>query len=70
MSETGFDETPEVTGALLEEFAQSRLPQHRRRLLRHHAGAHRARSRERRGAPTGRAARHEPLFTPLRREPP
>ena len=55
MSETGFDETPEVTGALLEEFAQSGLPQHRRRLLRHHAGAHR---RDRRGvwASTGRAA--------------
>ena len=42
MSETGFDETPEVTGALIEEFAQGRLPQHRRRLLRHDARAHRA----------------------------
>ena len=41
MSETGFDETPEITGSLLEEFAKSGLPEHRRRLLRHDAGAHR-----------------------------
>jgi hypothetical protein len=42
MSDTGFDETPDVTGSLMEGLRQGRLPEHRRRLLRHHAGAHRA----------------------------
>ena len=59
MSETGFDETPEVTGALMEEFAQSRLPQHRRRLLRHHARAHRADRRARRPLPAALPARRD-----------
>ncbi len=40
MSETGFDETPEVTGALMEELRAKRLPEHRRRLLWHDAGTH------------------------------
>ena len=44
MSDTGFDETPDVTSSLLQEFADSRLRQHRRRLLRHHARPYRARS--------------------------
>ena len=40
-SRTGYDETPEQTGVhLLREFATERLRQHRRRLLRHDAGAH------------------------------
>ena len=38
----GYDQTPEETAALLGEFAGARAGQHRRRLLRHHAGAHRA----------------------------
>ena len=57
MSETGFDETPEITAGLLEEFADVGLPQHRRRLLRHHARAHRADRRARRPVPAARAAR-------------
>ena len=64
MSETGFDETPEVTGALLEEFAQARLPQHRRRLLRHHAGRTSREIAHRVGAYRPRS-RRDPLFTPL-----
>ena len=47
----GFDETPEITSALLGEFAQRRPRQRRRRLLRHDAGAHpadRGRGRRRR----------------------
>ena len=51
MSETGFDETPEITGGLMEEFAQGGLPQHRRRLLRHHARAHRGDRAARRPLP-------------------
>ena len=47
LSETGYDETPEHTAACSSEFAQTGLPQHRRRLLRHDAGAH---PRDRRSA--------------------
>ena len=57
MSETGFDETPEVTGGLMEEFAQRRLPQHRRRLLRHDARAHRRDRAPRRRLPAAHSAR-------------
>jgi len=63
MSETGFDETPEVTGSLLEEFARAGFlniaggccgttPQHIREIARR-LGAYRPRTR------------HDPLFTPL-----
>jgi 5-methyltetrahydrofolate--homocysteine methyltransferase len=63
MSETGFDETPEVTGALLEEFARAGFlniaggccgttPAHIREIAQRLA-AYRPRSR------------HDPLFTPL-----
>ncbi|MBL8326071.1 MAG: homocysteine S-methyltransferase family protein, partial [Rubrivivax sp.] len=63
MSETGFDETPEVTGALLEDFARSGFlniaggccgttPEHIAEIARR-VGAYRPR------------ARHDPLFTPL-----
>ena len=40
MAETGFDETADVTSALLKEFAVSGLCQHRRWLLRNDAGSH------------------------------
>ena len=64
MSETGFDETPEVTGALLEEFARAGFlniaggccgttPAHIREIAQRVA-AYRPRSRR------------DPLFTPLR----
>ena len=36
-----YDESPEFMAELLGEFADGRPRQHRRRLLRHHAGAHR-----------------------------
>ena len=36
----GFDETPEMMARTLGEFAAQRLAEHRRRLLRHDAGAH------------------------------
>ncbi len=62
MSETGFDETPEITGRLVEDFATRRLPEHRRRLLRHHAGAHR-RDRPAGRAATSRAAGTAALFS-------
>jgi len=63
MSETGFDETPEVTGSLLEEFARAGFlniaggccgttPQHIAEIARR-LGAYRPRSRR------------DPLFTPL-----
>ena len=42
-----YDEQPAETGELLQDFADQRLRQHRRRLLRHDARSHRARSRER-----------------------
>ena len=42
MSETGFDETPEITGRPARRIRAGRFPEHRRRLLRHHAGPHRA----------------------------
>ena len=56
MSETGFDETPDVTGALMEEFA-ARAPEHRGRLLRHHARAHRRDRAPRRRLPAAHAPR-------------
>ncbi len=37
----GYDQTPEQTGVLMGEFAAGRDREHRRRLLRHHPGAHR-----------------------------
>ena len=37
---TGFPETPEIAGAAAARVGGERLAQHRRRLLRHHAGAH------------------------------
>jgi 5-methyltetrahydrofolate--homocysteine methyltransferase len=63
LRETGFDETPEVTGSLLEEFARAGFlniaggccgttPQHIREIARR-LGAYRPRTR------------HDPLFTPL-----
>jgi 5-methyltetrahydrofolate--homocysteine methyltransferase len=63
MSETGFDETPQVTGTLLEEFARSGFlnlaggccgttPEHIAEIARR-VSAYRPR------------ARHDPLFTPL-----
>ncbi len=36
----GYDETPETTSGLLGEFARGGSGEHRRRVLRHHAGAH------------------------------
>ena len=42
-----YDELPEETGALLREFADQRLRQHHRRLLRHDAGSHSRRLRRR-----------------------
>jgi hypothetical protein len=41
MSETGFDETPAGHRRADGRVRQERLPEHRRRLLRHHARAHR-----------------------------
>ena len=60
-----YDEQPAETGALLREFADQRLRQHRRRLLRHDAGAHRARSRRRSRAWPPRPRRHaaQPVAT-------
>ena len=55
MSETGFDETPDVTVGPARGVRASRLPQHRRRLLRHHARAHRADRRARRPLRAARA---------------
>ena len=49
----GYDETPEVTSALLREFARGGLPEHRRQLLRLDPGAH---ARDRRGCARARAA--------------
>ena len=48
MSETGFDETPEITVRPARGVREVGLPQHRRRLLRHDARAHRADRRARR----------------------
>ena len=46
-----YDEQPTETGGYLREFADQRLRQHRRRLLRHDAGSHRGdRERRRRAA--------------------
>ena len=41
-----YDEQPADTGGYLREFADERLRQHRRRLLRHDAGPHPRRSRK------------------------
>jgi 5-methyltetrahydrofolate--homocysteine methyltransferase len=41
MSDTGFDETPEVTSRLLKGVCRAGAGEHRRRLLRDHAGAYR-----------------------------
>ena len=35
-----YDQLPDETGQLLRDFVAERLRQHRRRLLRHHAGSH------------------------------
>ena len=55
MSDTGFDETPDVTSGLLKEFAQGGSREYRGRLLRHDAGAHRG---DREGARRSEAARN------------
>ena len=57
MSETGFDETPEVTGSLMEEFARSGFLNIAGRLLRHHARAHRRDRAARVSLPPARPAR-------------
>ena len=49
-----YDESPEAMARQLEEFAARRARQHRRRLLRHDAGAH---PRDRRGRRRQSAAR-------------
>ena len=41
MSDTGFDETPEVTSRLVHEFAAEGTGEHRGGVLRHHARPHR-----------------------------
>ena len=51
-----YDEQPAETGGYLREFADQRLRQHRRRLLRHDAGSHRG---DRRRA--WKACRREPF---------
>ena len=51
---------PEETAELLGEFAARRPGQHRRRLLRHHPGAHRADRRGGRGTSPPRADRRRP----------
>ena len=48
-----YDEQPADTGGYLREFADERLREHRRRLLRHDAGAHR---RDREGGRRGSSA--------------
>ena len=50
---TGFPETPETLAPQFAEWARERLAEHRRRLLRHHAGAYQSdrRSRARPAAP-------------------
>ena len=52
-----YDETPEYMARLIGEFAGSRPRQHRRRLLRHHAGPYRGDCRGRRPAQAARRAR-------------
>ena len=65
-----YDEQPEETAAILREFAAERPRQHRRRLLRHDAGSHRARSRapstgcRRAPRPAAPADRAHPLRRP------
>ena len=61
------DEQPEDTSRFLGEFARGRSREHRRRLLRHDAGARpadRGRGRRRRAARRSRAARRDPLQRP------
>ena len=63
-AETGYDETPEQTACLLARVRAERLPQHRRRLLRHDARAHQG---DRRGAAAAsRRARCRRSSTALR----
>ncbi len=50
-----YDETPDQTAAVLAEFAERRLPQPRRRVLRHHARPHRGHRRRGRGQGPSRA---------------
>ena len=60
----GYDETPEITAALLREFAEAGPPEHRRQLLRLDAGPHRG--DRGRGA---RASRRVPCRTRRRAAP-
>ena len=52
-----YDESPEYMARLIGEFARGRPRQHRRRLLRHHAGPYRGDCRGRRAAQAARRAR-------------
>ena len=52
-----YDEQPSETGAYLREFADQRLRQHRRRLLRHDAGSHQGDCRRRRRTAAARRGR-------------
>ena len=63
----GFDETPESMARDLGELARAGLRQHRRRLLRHDAGAHPARSPRRCAASPPRVPAAGPRRTRLRR---
>ena len=65
LSDTGYDELPADTAALLEDFARSGLPQHRRRLLRHHAGAHQGDRRHRAQGAAARRAGDRAQAAPL-----
>ncbi len=67
-----FDEKPETTAALLREFAESGLREHRRRLLRHHAGPHPRHRRSGRGdrpPPASPARSADPLTAASRPSP-
>ena len=52
-----YDESPEYMARLIGEFAAGRPRQHRRRLLRHHAGPYRGDCRRRRAAQAARDSR-------------
>ena len=52
-----YDESPEYMARLIGEFAAGRPRQHRRRLLRHHAGPYRGDCRRRRAAQAARRSR-------------
>ena len=56
-----YDEPPEQTADVLGRVRRRRLPQHGRRLLRHHPGAHRGDRRGRRGQAAPRAGRDVPV---------